>query len=82
MTYFSFLICRHPKQIDIYYNGVPLGLIREGVFVPHQFKLLDGTGRSVGLNQLPEPCPFNSVDELKAELSQIVSTIQLAEPTP
>ncbi len=40
--YDSFLICFHETQTDVYHNGLPMGLIREGRFEIHHRTLPDG----------------------------------------
>ena len=41
--YKSFLICFHPNQTELYKNGLPIGVIRDGQFKVHQRKLADGS---------------------------------------
>lgn len=73
-NYFSFLICNHSDHIDIYYNGIPLGVIKDDKFAPHHFKTPGGAANEVRVQDLPEPCPFNSFAELLAEITRIVNT--------
>jgi hypothetical protein len=44
--YVSFLICFR-NEAEVYRNGLPIGVVRNGVFEPHQHKLPDGSKRPV-----------------------------------
>lgn len=74
-SYYSFLVCRHADKTDLYVNGIPLGLIRDGKFERAQI-----AGRPLQFSQLPDPLPFKTVAELKAELHRFVDAIEIAEP--
>jgi hypothetical protein len=41
--YSSFLICFHPGHTDVYRNGLPLGVIRDGVFRIHETTMPNGS---------------------------------------
>lgn len=41
--YHSFLICFHPGHTDVFRNGLPLGVVRNGVFHVHTNRMPDGT---------------------------------------
>ncbi len=41
--YDSFLICFHKQHIDVYHNGMPLGVIRDGKFEVYKFTMPNGT---------------------------------------
>lgn len=43
MNYHSFLICFHESHIDVYENGLPIGVIRDGKFQIHEHVMPDGT---------------------------------------
>lgn len=45
--YKSFLVCIHEKHADFYIEGLPIGLIRDGVFEAHQHTMPDGSKRKV-----------------------------------
>jgi hypothetical protein len=55
-NYTSFLICFHPDHTDIYHNGLPLGVIRDGVFRIHENTMPDGTKVPV---KIPENLLFD-----------------------
>jgi len=76
-NYFSFLFCFHPNQTDIYYSGMPIGHIREGIFAPHKFKLADGSFRELTIQDLPHPCEFGSIEELKEKLFTTINAISI-----
>lgn len=59
--YQSFLICFHPGHTDVYRNGLPLGVIRDGDFHVHKSRMPDGA-------EVPVDVP----PEL---LNQVISTI-------
>lgn len=78
-NYYSFLICVHPTQVDIYYCGMPLGKIENGQFIIHEFLNPDTTKRTLTLQDLPNPCPFNSIDELKIAIHSFVDQIHMVD---
>lgn len=43
MNYSSFLVCFHEKHTDLYQNGLPLGVVRDGEFYVHNNIMPDGT---------------------------------------
>lgn len=59
--YFSLLICDRPGKIEVYSNGLKIGDINDGTFVPD--KLCDRRN------------PFDSLDALAAYLRQVASDI-------
>ncbi len=79
-NYFSFLLCFHTKQTDIYCNGLPIGQLINGEFKLHSYKLPDGSTRPLVLQDLGNPCPFNSVEELKNRVIEAIRTINIPEP--
>lgn len=46
----SFLICFHDDRANIYREGLPLGVLQGGVFVPHRHKLPNGSERPVTID--------------------------------
>jgi hypothetical protein len=48
-NYVSFLICFRTTA-EIYRNGLPLGVVRDGRFEPHEYTLPDGSKREVALD--------------------------------
>lgn len=62
--YHSFLVCFHPGHTDIYFNGLPIGVIRADVFTIHEHTMPDGT-------KIPAKIP----DELKTELANVLSRL-------
>lgn len=40
--YQSFLICFHPGHTDVFRNGLPLGVVKDGVFQIHHHTRPDG----------------------------------------
>lgn len=77
-SYYSFLVCAHPEHVDLYYCGMPLGSITAHGFELHQFlNSATGTRRPLTLDDLPHPCPFETVEELKTALREFVGAIQL-----
>lgn len=76
MTYFSFLICQHPQQADLYLNGRPLGQIVGGQFVWPGLNPADGgPSRPVRLENFPPPCPFENLRQLRDHLLAVVQAI-------
>jgi hypothetical protein len=73
-NYFSFLLCFHSKVINVYYCGLPLGCVEDNLFQLHQFTNADGSKRKLTINDLPEPCPFGSLEEV---INNIIITLQL-----
>lgn len=45
--YTSFLVCFHEKHIDIYREGLPIGVVRDGRFEVHQHTMPDGSKHPV-----------------------------------
>ena len=85
LQYFSFLICSRTSGTQIYYNGRPIGEIKlDGKgFIAHEFTLIDGSKKTITINEITEPFPFNTIEELKTYLIQAISMIKLAEiPKP
>lgn len=74
-TYFSFLLCDHGEIVNLYFNGMPLGTIKAGVFHPHEFTTPDGGKRTITINDLPEPCRFKDWAELAEHV--VVATVRL-----
>lgn len=50
-NYTSFLICFHNDHTEVYVEGLPQGIIRNGVFQVHEYVLPDGSRKPVVLNQ-------------------------------
>lgn len=59
--YQSFLICFHEGHTDIFHNGLPLGVIIAGQFLPHEVKLPKGAKQTVEI-------PPGLVDKVKQAL--------------
>lgn len=74
--YFSFLLCVRDSGVDIYYNGIPIGVIKNGEFKIHQFIMPDGEKKDLTINNLPEPCEFKSLEELKNCIIEYISKIK------
>lgn len=79
--YFSFLICsgQSGRQVHVYFNGQPIGIIESGAFSP---ATLAPNQRPVMLRDLGNPCPFDTVVQLKARLHEIVDAFEIDEPKP
>ena len=77
--YFSFLICAHPYNVGVYYNGMPIGVVSNNKFNPYEFILLNGDKKVITLNEIKEPFPFKDLGELKTYLIEVVNSIQLGE---
>lgn len=75
-SYYSFLLCVHPGHADLYYTGIPLGQIRDGVFIPHQLNAAGGGKRELTIRDLPDPCPFQTMDQLREAITGFVSLLQ------
>ena len=75
-NYFSFLLCFHSKQTDIYFNGLPIGQLIGSEFKLHHIKMPDQTLRPLSLNDLANPCPFSSVDEFKERVIEAIRAIK------
>lgn len=86
MNYFSFLICFHPGHADIFLSGFPVGVVREGVFHPHQIVSPAGNPRALTMRDLQGlvtgPCPFQSMDELKEHLQKTISLMAASSGVP
>ncbi len=76
MSYFSYLVCYHPGHTDIYITGVPVGVIKDGIFLPHRFKMPNGDSRQVCIEDFPQDS-FKNEEDLKMFLNNVVSTIRL-----
>lgn len=76
--YVSFLVCIHPDKTDVYFNGLPIGKVESGVFVPQVYSM-GKEERVIRLTDLNHPCPFNTVAEVKTALIDIVDKIVLDE---
>lgn len=50
MSYESFLICFHEQHTDVYRNGLPIGIIRNGVFEVHEHTMPDGSKHPVKID--------------------------------
>lgn len=46
-AYQSFLLCIHDGQTNVYHNGLPIGVIRDGGFIVHKHRLPDGKEAAV-----------------------------------
>ncbi len=46
-NYTSFLACFHEKHTDVYHEGLPIGVIRDGTFEAHQHTRPDGSKHPV-----------------------------------
>ena len=55
-NYKSFLICIHPTQADVWREGLPVGVIREGKFICHSRELPDG-------RRVDVPVDYDAVNE-------------------
>ena len=79
--YFSFLITSHEdgKLVAAYVNGMPIGQIQNGEFKPHGFVYPKGEPVLVNINNLPDPFPFKSLDEMKATLHQLIDKLEIVE---
>ena len=79
--YFSFLICQHPKAVNLYVNGLPIGNIEQGKFVPAKLGADKDNQVPISINNLADPFPFSSTADLKSALIAIVNSIEINEPT-
>lgn len=64
--YTSFLLCIRPSHTDVYCNGLPLGVIRAGLFEIQHNKMPDGT-----------LVPVKIPEDLKAKVLAYVSALPL-----
>jgi hypothetical protein len=81
--YFSFLICSRSHIVQLYFNGRPIGEIKGNSFQAHEFTLLDGSKKTITINEITEPFPFKDIEELKSYLIEAIQSIKLAEiPEP
>lgn len=67
-NYRSFLICDHGHRQDLYYEGLPIGIVKDGQFESHSFVSPSGERRK---KELP--------DNLKSWLQEVVNTIPTHE---
>lgn len=51
-NYTSFLICFHDGHTDIFRDGLPIGVIRDGRFDLHQQAMPDGTKQPISIEGL------------------------------
>lgn len=79
--YFSFLICSHNRGalVHAYVNGMPLGIIRDGVFEPHGFVYPKGEPVLTHLHNLPDPFPFETLAEMKEALHSAIDKLSVIE---
>jgi hypothetical protein len=80
-NYYSFLICRHETHTDFYFTGRQIGVLRNGEFKIHEVVMPDGSKRELTIRDMPQPCPFESLAELRHEIEKLVSTMP-GRPTP
>ena len=82
--YFSFLLTSHsaPESsvIAAYVNGMPIGQILDDTFKPHGFIYPKGEPVLIQLHNLPNPFPFDSLDEMKRVLHEAIDQIDLPAP--
>lgn len=64
--YFSFLVCDHPGVINVFSNGLPLGIIRTATFTFEPDPLFDKWN------------PFSTADGLAKYLRDVASAIETA----
>ena len=64
-SYYSFLICGHSDKTDVYINGRPLGVYKDGVFAPDMLTIKD----------FPSLFPFADMESFKQEITKIVDAI-------
>lgn len=76
-NYFSFLICSHPDKVDVYVNGLPLGVIKSGAFIPHEFLHVDRTKHVIKFEDIRPPVYFKNAEELKQYLHSVVNLIHI-----
>jgi hypothetical protein len=77
--YLSFLACVHEQTVNLYLSGNPIGIIKDGIFAVHQYAVGD-TVRPIRFSDLSHPVPYQSVDELKAALKDMIDLIDLPMP--
>jgi hypothetical protein len=72
--YFSFLIVNHDGVTDIYHNGIPLGVIKDGEFFVHQIKDTKGNLIDFDITSVPNT-PFKNLEELRVEITYFLATL-------
>lgn len=79
--YFSFLITSHAAPegsvVAVYVNGMPLGQVVDGSFLPHGFIYPKGEPVLIKLHNLPQPFPFESLAAMKQALHDAIDKIDL-----
>ncbi len=80
--YCSFLICRHPGLgvTNLYLNGQPLGVIRNGTFAVHHLGMHPIIPRPITPRDLAQPFPFASIAEMRAAFHAAIDAIVIEEP--
>ena len=68
-SYYSFLICGHSDKTDVYINGRPLGVYKDGVFAPDMLTIKD----------FPSPFPFADMEAFKQEIAKIIEAVYLQQ---
>lgn len=48
--YKSFLVCFHDGHTDVYKNGLPVGIIRNGQFFVHKQRMADGSEKEIEID--------------------------------
>jgi hypothetical protein len=71
--YYSFLICHHGARVDLFVNGIPIGIYTDK-FTPHHRIMPDGTRVACDYRNVAPPVP-PTVVELKAQLRAIIDAI-------
>lgn len=74
-AYHSFLICQHPDRADVYLNGIPLGQVIGGKFVPQTtLDRVTGEKKPFHVKDVPQT-PFKSACEFANGLRALADAI-------
>lgn len=72
--YYSFLVCHHSDKVDLYVNGIPIGVFT-GEFQRHYRNMPDGSRLAIRFRDIVPPMPCESMVILKAQLHAIIDAI-------
>ncbi len=81
--YWSFLICSHQNGaiVNAYFNGLPIGVITNGVFNPAKVTVPGlPNGRAITMQDLMDPCPFETIEDMKINLWAIIANLTITAP--
>lgn len=76
-NYYSFLICDHGNEQHIYVNGLPIGKIENGQFIPHVMN--KDVDRKITFHEVGgiTKHPYKNMRDMKAALIRMIRKIEI-----